>query len=360
MDQVKTWIRPEIQALSAYHVPDARGQIKLDAMENPYTWPAELREQWLQRLARVDVNRYPDPQAKKLSAVIRQHIGLAADQGLLLGNGSDEIIQIIATAVSGAHRCILSVEPGFVMYRMIATFCGMHYIGVPLRGADFALDLPALQQAIETHQPAAIFLAYPNNPTGNLFDAGQIRQIIEMAPGLVIVDEAYAPFTDSSFLPELGKYSNLLVMRTFSKWGLAGLRLGYLTGPREWLVEFDKVRMPYNINILTQESTAFALQHEAVFEQQTRQIREQRAIVYAALQQMPGMAVFPSQANFLLLRTEAGQAQLLFQALLDDGIRIKILHGSHPLLQDCLRITIGTQAENQALLDSLRRFLRFV
>ena len=250
-ERVADWIRPEIRALSAYHVQDASGLVKLDAMENPYTWPEYLRREWLERLRSVDVNRYPDPQARELARELRSAMQVPLDMALLLGNGSDEIIQMLPLAVSAPGRSILSVEPGFVMYRMIATWCGMDYVGVPLREDDFSLDMPALLQAIREQQPVLVFLAFPNNPTGNLFAEADMLALLEAAPGLVVVDEAYAPFADSSFMSRLGQHDNLLVMRTVSKLGLAGLRLGLLAGPSAWLEEIDKLRMPYNINVLT-------------------------------------------------------------------------------------------------------------
>jgi len=240
-----------------------------------------------------------------------------------------------------------------VMYRMIATFCGMRYTGVPLLPDDFSLDLPALLQAMAEHQPAVVFLAYPNNPTGNLFDAQAVAEVIRAAPGLVVIDEAYAPFTDASFMPRLGEFDNLVVMRTVSKMGLAGLRLGLLAGPAAWLDEFDKVRLPYNINVLTQASADFALRHREVFDGQTRLIRAERARVGTALGAMPGVQVFPSQANFLLVRTPPGSARAWFEGLRERGVLIKNLDGTHPLLADCLRPTIGTAHENDVLLAAL-------
>lgn len=350
---VERWVRPEIRALSAYSVQDASGLIKLDAMENPYGWPDELRRDWAKTLKRVGVNRYPDPEARELVAVLRRVMGIPGDMMLLLGNGSDEIIQIIALALAGPGRTILSVEPGFVMYRMIATFCGMEYVGVPLR-EDFSLDLPAFLQAIEAHQPAVIFLAYPNNPTGNLFDPDELQRIIEAAPGLVVIDEAYSPFADASFLGRLGQFSNLLVMRTLSKLGLAGLRLGYLAGPREWLEEFHKVRMPYNINVLTQATAAFALTEGwTLLQEQSQAIRAERARLFDALQAMADVTPFPSQANFILVRTRPGQAEMTFRSLKQGGVLVKNLHGGHPLLEDCLRFTVGTAEENARLLRIL-------
>jgi len=355
-ERVAGWIRPEIRALSAYHVQDASGLIKLDAMENPYTWPEDLRREWLERLHSVDVNRYPDPQARELARELRSAMQVPQDMTLLLGNGSDEIIQMLALAVSAPGHSILSVEPGFVMYRMIATWCGMDYVGVPLREDDFSLDMPALLLAIREHQPALVFLAFPNNPTGNLFAEADMLAVLEAAPGLVVVDEAYAPFAESSFMSRLGQHDNLLVMRTVSKLGLAGLRLGLLAGPSAWLEEIDKVRMPYNINVLTQVSARFALEHQQVLDEQTAAIRRDRQALFEALRAMDGIIPYPSQANFILVRTQAGKAVPLFEVLLHDGVLVKKLHGSHPLLEDCLRFTVGRPDENARLLEITRRF----
>lgn len=352
-DLVERWVRREIRELGAYHVQPAAGLIKLDAMENPYTWPDELRDDWVRLLRGIDVNRYPDPSATALCDRLRAAAGVPAGMRLLLGNGSDELIQMIAIALAGPSRTLLSVEPGFVMYRMIATFCGMRYVGVPLAAGDFELDLPAVLRKLDEERPAVVFLAYPNNPTGNLFDARAIVEILRAAPGLVVIDEAYAPFADASFVGRLGEFDNLVVMRTLSKMGLAGLRLGLLAGPAAWLDEFEKVRLPYNINVLTQASAGFALAHQSVFDAQTRRIRDERARLAGALAAVDGLRVFPSDANFLLLRTPPGRATAWFEGLRARGILIKNLDGAHPLLHDCLRPTVGTPAENDALIAAL-------
>lgn len=354
---VERWVRPEIKAISAYHVPEASGLIKLDAMENPYTWPQELRDEWLSLLSGVDVNRYPDPQAPGVKAQLHEAMGISENADLLLGNGSDELIQMIAMTLGGPDRVILSVDPGFVMYSMIATFLGMQYVGVPLRREDFSLDVEAVLAAIEAHQPAVIFLAYPNNPTGNLFDEADVVRIIEASPGLVVVDEAYAPFTDASFLSKIGEYSNLVVMRTVSKMGLAGLRLGLLVGPKQWIGEFDKTRLPYNINTLTQVSAEFALKHQAVFDEQTHLLRELREALMAELEAVDGVRAFPSQANFILVRMPEGSAPEIHAAMRDKGVLVKNLHGAHPSLADCLRLTVGTADENAAMVKALKASL---
>lgn len=350
-------VRPEIRALNAYHVPEAAGLIKLDAMENPYTWPDALKAEWLEELRGIELNRYPDPAGHTLQAALRETMEIPSDAGLLLGNGSDELIQMLALTVAQPGRKVLSVDPGFVMYRMIALFAGMDYVGVPLQPDDFSIDLPAVLDAVEREQPTLVYLAYPNNPTGNRFDADDIVRIIEAAPGLVIVDEAYAPFTDSSFLGLLGDWPNLVVMRTLSKMGLAGLRLGYLAGPADWLNEIDKVRLPYNINVLTQASAAFALKHRAVLDEQTHSIRVERGHLFEAMTQIAGIHVYPSEANFLLARMPAGTADAIFAGLMEHGILIKNLNAAHPMLKDCLRVTVGRPDENLAFMQALKELV---
>ena len=351
------WIRPEIQALSAYHVPDSGKLVKLDAMENPYRWPAELAEQWLDSLRPVELNRYPDPGARELSEKLKQVMQVPEGMQVVLGNGSDELIQMLALAVAGPDRVILSTDPTFVMYRMIAEVVGLRYQAVPLSGY-FSLDSEATLSAIKQTRPAIVFLAYPNNPTGNLFDAAVVDDVIRAAPGLVVVDEAYAPFTDASFMSRLGEFPNLLVLRTVSKMGLAGLRLGLLAGPAEWLNEIDKTRLPYNINVLTQASALFALQHATMLEEQAQKIRADRAKLAQALQELDGIRPYPSEANFILFETPHGEADRVFAALKEQGVLIKTLTPSGGRLQDCLRVTIGKPQENQAFLEALQNAMK--
>lgn len=343
--------------MSAYAVPEVGGVVKLDAMENPYPWPDEnLRAQWLETLGRVSANRYPDPRAPELSERMRWHMGLADDQRLLLGNGSDELIHLITLALARPGAAVLAPEPTFVMYRMIATFCGLEFVGVPL-GDDFALDLEAMEAAIDAHDPAVVFLAWPNNPTGNLWPRADVERIVERARGLVVIDEAYQPFAGDSFVGDLGRWSNVVVLRTLSKLGLAGLRLGALAGPAAWLDEIDKLRLPYNINVLTQASATFALDHFDALDAQAAELRAERERMAAALTGLPGVTVHPSAANFLLLSLPAGRARPVFEGLLADGVLIKCLDGSHPRLADCLRVTIGTPIENARLESALARQL---
>jgi len=369
---VSRLIRPEICALKAYHVPDASGLIKLDAMENPHTWPEALKREWLEVLRDVPINRYPDPSAQALRAQLKQSLAVPAGMDVLLGNGSDELIQLILMGVARSDAVVLAPLPTFVMYEMIATFVGMQFVGVPL-ASDFGLDLAALRAAIKVHQPAVVFLAYPNNPTGNLFDEQAVETVLREASGLVVVDEAYHAFAQQSFMERLGQYENLLVMRTLSKQGLAGLRLGILAGDPAWLAEFDKLRLPYNINSLTQASAEFALKHKEVLDEQAACLRAERARLQQDLAALSGVQVWPSAANFILFRT-AMPADAVFAALRQQGVLIKNLSGAGAahggasaaggrmpvaagVLANCLRVTVGTPDENSAFLAALRRTL---
>ncbi len=356
-DLIAQWIRPQVRALSAYHVPEVGSLIKLDAMENPYTWPLPLVDEWLEVLRNVSLNRYPDPQARDLKAHLRSALQVPQGMDIMLGNGSDELIQIIAMAVAAPGRTVLSPEPSFSMYRMIAAFAALEYVGVPLNANDYSLNMPALRTAIIQHRPAVVFLSHPNNPTGNLFDEQQVCELIEISPGLVVVDEAYHAFAGSTFMPRLAHYDNLLVLRTLSKMGLAGLRMGVLAGSPALLNELDKIRLPYNINILTQASAAFALRYYDVLEAQAAKLREDREQLLTALCALSGITVYPSRANFILFRVPADRASQIFESIKAQGVLIKSMHGASTLLADCLRVTVSTPEENQAFLKALKNAL---
>jgi histidinol-phosphate aminotransferase len=353
-DRINALVRPEIRQLSAYPVPDAGGLIKLDAMENPYAWPGELAETWLAALRSAQVNRYPDPGARRLKERLRRVMGVPEEADIILGNGSDELIQLILLTLAAPGRVVLAPEPTFVMYRILALAAGLGYEGVPLGREDFGLDRRLMLEAIERYRPTVVFLAYPNNPTGNLHARRDIEAILGASPGLVVVDEAYTPFAEESFLGDLPSHENLLVMRTVSKMGLAGLRLGWMAGSPAWIAELDKLRLPYNINVLTQLSAEFALEHVDVLDGQTARIRQDREALYAALDAMEGVRVWPSRANFLLFQVAHGQSAAVHASLKQAGVLVKNLHGSSPLLDDCLRVTVGKPDESQAFLAALR------
>ncbi len=343
-------IREEVLALGAYLVPDSTGLVKLDAMENPYRLPPALAAELGTLLAQAPVNRYPQADASVLKAAIREALAVPADCDILLGNGSDEIIQLLALAVAKPGAVLASIEPTFVMFRMIATFTGLRYASCALR-ADFSLDVEAVLAMLERERPAVMFLATPNNPTGNAFSRADIERIARAAPGLLVVDEAYYAFGDGSHLELAGRLPNLLVMRTFSKLGMAGLRLGFLVGPRVWLEQLDKLRLPYNVNILTQVAATRLLASYGELAAQARSIRADRERLAGALAAITGVQVFASEANFLLFRVAGAAA--VFDALLARGVLIKNVSRAHPLLADCLRVTVGTPQENARFLAAL-------
>jgi histidinol-phosphate aminotransferase len=353
-ERLRQWIKPGLLAARAYHVPDAEGLIKLDAMENPYLLPVELREKILKFISGAEINRYPDPDASDLKQSLREVMEIPSGTEIMLGNGSDELIQIIAMAVAHSGKTILAPEPGFVMYKIIADTVGAEYVGVELDHDDFSLDSDAMLSAINEHQPAVVFLAYPNNPTGNLFDEDVISQMIHASPGLVVVDEAYSAFSKKSFMQRLGEFDNLLVMRTLSKSGLAGLRLGFLAGPALWLNQLDKLRLPYNINSLSQKLAELILSHYEILEQQAKLICANRSKLFKQLQEIEGISPWQSSANFILFKSMDKSADIISAALLEQGILIKNVSTSFPSLKGCLRVTVGTEDENEAFAAALK------
>lgn len=351
-------IRPDVRALGTYHVPDASGYIKLDAMENPYPLPERLRSELAMRLADAVLNRYPVPTYATLKQKIRANLGVPEGFDVILGNGSDEIISIIATAVARTDRraVIMAPVPAFVMFARSAQMAGCDFVGVPLK-ADFSLDREAMLAAIARHKPAVVFLAYPNNPTGNLFDEADVEALIAALgdTGIAVVDEAYGPFAQASFMDRLPRYPNLVVMRTLSKLGLAGIRLGYLAASPALLEQLDKVRPPYNVNVLTQVAAEFALDHIDVLNAQAGALNAARTELAANLAALPGVTVFPSRANFLLVRVP--DADHACAQLLTDKIMIKNMSKMHGLLANCIRVTVSTPEENSAFVDALRASL---
>ncbi len=351
--RVHAVVRPEALAVGAYHVaPVPEGTIKLDAMENPYRWPEEMIERWLERLRDVAVNRYPDPRSLPLKAQLRERLDLPQGAAIMLGNGSDELIALLVQGAGGPGRTVLTVDPSFAMYRVVAGTTGSRFAAVPLDPSDFSLDRDAILEALERERPSLVLLAYPNNPTGNLFCEETIEAVIERAPGVVVIDEAYAPFADATFVDRVLARDNLLVLRTVSKLGLAGLRLGYLVGAPAWVDAFDRIRLPYNVNVLTQVSVEFALERYEVLAEQVQAIRSERARLHAAIGER-GFTVWPSRANFVLMRAPAGQGSALCAALLQGGVLVRNLHGASPLLADCIRVSVGRPEENDAFLGAL-------
>jgi histidinol-phosphate aminotransferase len=350
---INSTIRSDVRAAAGYHVADASGFIKLDAMENPYQLPHHLRDDLAQRLADVALNRYPVASYSTVKQRINDKLGVPAGYDVILGNGSDELISILCMACATQDRraTALAPTPSFVMYQRSAQFAGMDYVGVPLK-ADLTLDLPAMLDAIAQHKPSLVFLSYPNNPTGNLFAEDDIVAIIKALDGfgLAVVDEAYEPFAQQTFMHRLPEFDNLVVMRTVSKLGLAGIRLGYLSAAPRLLAELDKVRPPYNINVLTQVAAEFALDHLEVLNQQAADLRAARGDLMAALARLPGVEVFPSAANFILIRVP--NSDDAYAKLLSRKVLVKNVSKMHSVLTNCLRITVSTPEENSTFLDA--------
>jgi histidinol-phosphate aminotransferase len=364
-------VRPDILQMSSYHVPDASGLLKLDAMENPFELPPALREALGRRLADVALNRYPVPTYSGLKDAIRSCFGIPANAGLVLGNGSDELIAMLVTMLNQPGAAVLAPLPTFVMYSMSSQFARMRFVGVDL-DPSFQLDLPAMLEAIDRHQPALTFIAYPNNPTGNCFSHDAVEQILRRAPGLVVLDEAYEPFAPDSWLPRLADFPNLAILRTLSKLGLAGARLGYLAAAPGWTEQLEKVRPPYNVGVLNEAAVAFALEHADVFADQARAIRDEREALAAELRGLLGGggldAVFHSQANFILIRVARGaggaaptngvqEGADVARRMRESGVLIKDVGRMHPMLLNCLRLTVGAPDENRRMLAALRQAL---
>ncbi len=351
MSFINNWLRSDIQAINAYHVPASDDMVKLDAMESPFPLPNELISRYLAFLADADLNRYPNPGADELQQTLRELMNIPADFGVLLGNGSDELIQLLALACETGDT-ILSIEPSFVMYGMIAKFTRLNYQGVNLDD-NFEIDLSATLSAIETHKPKLIFIAYPNNPTGNAFDRGAIETIITSTEAMVVLDEAYYAYADDSFLMDIAKYPNLVLLRTVSKIGFAGLRLGLLIGAKNTVTELDKLRLPYNINTLTQVSANFLLQEKDEIDKNAQAILAERSNLSTALSAIDGLSVYPSQANFILFKAPGANA--LFEALKTQGVLIKDL-SSAPNLTNCLRVTVGSAEENALFISIVEAY----
>lgn len=348
-------IKPEVLSLTAYRAEESRPDlIKLDANESPFPLPEELRRELRRALDLVDVHRYPDPQADRLRAALAARLQVAPE-ALVLGNGSDELIQLLLLATSGGGTTVVAPVPTFSMYELIARAQGLCFEGVPL-GSRFEPDLARLIETIERQHPKVIFLATPNNPTGSVFSEAEIFKILAVAPGLVVVDEAYGPYAGQTMLPHLVDQERLVVLHSLSKIGLAGLRIGYLVTHPALAAELEKVRLPFNLNALSQAAAVVLLNHQEWIDANVQAVVQERARVMRYLVSLPGIEAFPSAANFILFRTTL-PGNDLFEALLQHGVIVRNL-GSVPGLQDCLRVTIGTKAENDRFLAALTGALR--
>ena len=360
-------IRQDVQSMHAYAIQESTGMVKLDAMENPHRLPPALQQALGQRLGALALNRYPDARVNDLRSALATYAGMPAGYDIMLGNGSDELISLLAMACdvpvaqSGRAACILAPVPGFVMYEMSARLQGLQFVGIPLT-PEFELDAPAMLAAIALHRPAIVYLAYPNNPTAKLWDDAVIGAIIDAVAvhaGLVVVDEAYQPFAPRSYLERIrhdpARNAHVLLMRTMSKFGLAGVRIGYMLGPQALIAQVDKVRPPYNLSVLNYECALFALEHAQVFAAQAAELRAQRELLQARLRGMAGVRAWHSDANMILLRVlgAGDRAQAVFEGMKRRKVLVKNVSRMHPLLANCLRLTVGLAQENALMLSAL-------
>jgi histidinol-phosphate aminotransferase len=356
-DRIARTIRQDVKSMHAYAIQPSAGMVKLDAMENPFRLPLELQRELGERLGRVAINRYPVQSTADVVAALSRHVELPAGCKLMLGNGSDELIDMLSVACDVPGAVVLAPLPGFVMYQMSAQLRGLDFVGVPLT-ADFELDEAAMLAAIERHRPALTYIAYPNNPTANLFDDAIVERIVAAVgrqQGLVVFDEAYQPFSSRSWMQRMAAQDHVLVMRTLSKFGLAGVRLGYLCGAAALIDEVDKVRPPYNVSVLNAEATLFALEHAGEYARQAALLRAERGRLQAELRALPGVRPYPSEANMVLVRVP--DSQRAFDGLKARGVLVKHIAGLHPLLRNCLRLTVGTPEENGLMIRALKESL---
>jgi histidinol-phosphate aminotransferase len=355
--RIAATIRQDVKSMHAYAIQPSAGFIKLDAMENPFALPPELQQELGQRLAKVAINRYPVQCVADVAAALAEHVSLPAGCKLIVGNGSDELIDILSVACNRPGATVLAPLPGFVMYEMSAKLRGLNFVGVPLT-ADFELDADAMVAAVEQHRPAITYIAYPNNPTANLWSDAVIERIVAAVgaqQGLVVFDEAYQPFSSRTWMHRMAAHGHVLVLRTMSKFGLAGVRIGYLCGAAALIDEIDKVRPPYNVSALNAECTLFALQHAGEYARQAALLKGERTRLQAALKGTAGVQAFPSEANMILVRVP--DSKRTFQGMKAHGVLVKHIAGLHPLLANCLRLTVGAPNENDAMLQALKASL---
>lgn len=354
MAKLERYIADQVRERAAYHVPAGEPRIKLDAMESPYSLPIEVRDRWLHALRDLAINRYPAvDHYQQLKKRLAAEAGLTPGCGIVLGNGSDEILQNLLLALS-PDVTVVAPTPTFVMYEQIAALLGRRFVGVPLK-EDFELDVQALKDALTQQAPALLFLAYPNNPTGILYPRAEVEELLTIDDALIVADEAYHPFAQATVMDKLATHPQLMVLRTLSKQGLAGMRFGWLAADPLWTHELEKVRLPYNINSVTVATIGFVLDYADVFADQARRIRDERARLFGALSALA--TVWPSEANFLLFRPhKAHEASRIHRELEARGILIKNV-SHHPGLTGCLRVTVGTPDENQAFLAALAQAL---
>jgi len=341
--------RPELGQLSAYRL-GVDAAVKLNRNESPLDWPPEFKAEVLRRVAARPWNRYPAVDGAEIREAFARAVGVAASM-VAVANGSNEAILALVEAFATGRPVVLTA-PGYSLSRPLAVIGGAEAHAVVLR-PDFGLDVPAMLRAIDACRAAIVFLASPNNPTGNAFARADVEAILDAAPGVVVVDEAYVQFGRGSLLPDLARYPQLVVLRTFSKaFALAGARIGWIVGGEAVIDAVSRTLPPYNLNVFGQESALLALDRPDQVSERVRLIVEERERLRSAMTRVDGVTAYPSETNFILFRT-ALAAEVLFARLLDRGVLVRDV-STQPLLERCLRVTVGTPQENDRFVAALR------
>ena len=350
-----SFFRPEVAALKAYAMADEPCSVKVNQNEAPWDWPPELKEEAIRRVTDVAFNRYPPFDERALTAALTERWGLRPES-ILVGNGSNELLQALFLSALGPGRKVLMPSPTFSLYRQLALLTGAPVAEVPLKdGVSYKAE--AWVKAVRREKPALVLLCSPNNPTGAAYPAEALADLLKEAPGLVAVDEAYAEFSSKTARGLLPEAENLVILRTFSKaWGGAGLRLGYLLAAPRTAAQVRKALLPYNVSPVTAGLGVLALKNAPLFEARVEALVEERRRLYDQLCRLPGLTVYPSEANFILVRVAKGTAVERFEALKRRGILVRDV--SHlPGLDRCLRLSVGSADENDAVLESLAEVL---
>jgi histidinol-phosphate aminotransferase len=348
-------IRPEISGLSEYHLAQYPHSIKLNQNENPYELPLPIKQEILDRLASSRWSRYP-------AFVPAEQIDLLASfagwvpEGTLLGNGSNDLLQLIFMAVLERGRTVVLSQPTFTLYKLLAQGLGADVREVMMR-LDLSFDVEGIIQAARASKASLIVLCSPNNPTGTLMGERDVVRIIEQTEGLVVLDEAYVHFAPGSLRNLLKDTDRIVILQTFSKaMGAAGLRFGYALAPVALARELNKIKLPYTVNIFTLIAAEILMRRWAELKQWIALLVSERERVASAFAAFPGVKVYPSAANFLLVEFLVRPPKDLFEGLVNRGILVRDV-SSYPMLQRCLRISTGTPEENDALLQALKEVL---
>ena len=344
----------KVKNLKAYQVETVKEGIKLHANENPYSPSPELTKRILERLESLDLNRYPDPDCKNLKTVISARIKVNSNQ-IVIGNGSDELIQNLMQVFCNEGDTIAFPGPTFAMYAIIAEGMGLKVETYPLNN-NWEFEAKSLLKSLVASQARIVFISYPNNPTGNCFSRTEIQELVENFQGIVVLDEAYYDFSGLTFLEEMKDHNNLVILRSLSKIGLAGLRVGYGIFPSILADEINKIRMPYNSNSISQIAAEELLNNFSLVQNQIDSIKHERTRLIKELSKIESISTFPSDANFILFQT-TNNGEKVFKKLMEYGILIRNL-GTHPMLSNCLRVTIGTKAENDQFLKLLIKAIK--